>query len=280
MLAKDWVVCLVEPNKFEAQIMVDVLRAAGVDKVKTCPDSTAASDMLELYGANIIIASTEMGPLDGVAWTKQFRRSAHMRNRKAAIFMTSRAFSRTLAEDFRHAGANALIGKPISAKILIATINKVLANPRPFIDAAGYVGPCRRAGIVTAGAPKKRRKADASASAGEGPTLVNVIVDLALAVDAMLDGKGQVAACEAALKRVLAHAVNARDDAMMNACKAFGVQLALQNTPPEVMREALAACIAGLKDLATLDLALTAQREAVAAGVVQVVAKAATRRAA
>ena len=53
--------------------------------------------------------------------------------RQAAVFLTSRAFSRSLAEDCRHAGANALIGKPISAKVLTATISKVLSKPREFI---------------------------------------------------------------------------------------------------------------------------------------------------
>ena len=46
--------------------------------------------------------------------------------------LSSGAFSLAMAEQCRHAGANALIGKPISAKVLLATITKVLSKPREF----------------------------------------------------------------------------------------------------------------------------------------------------
>ena len=280
MQIKDWVVCLIEPNKFEAQIIVDLLRAAGCDKIKICPDSDAATNMLELYGANVIVASCEMGPADGVVWTKAFRRNQLMRNRKAAVFLTSRAFSRPLAEDCRHAGANALIGKPLSAKILVATINKVLTHPREFIDAPGYVGPCRRAGIVTAGAPKKRRKVDANAEAAAAPSMANVIASLARGVSELLDGKGSAPACEAALRHVQASATNAGDGPMMRACAAFALQLSNKNVSADATREALEACIQGVKDLAALDTSKTAERDAIAECVRQAVARAAAKRAA
>jgi CheY-like chemotaxis protein len=281
MHARDWIVCLIEPNKFEAQIILDLLRSAGVEKMKWLCDSEEALAALELYPANVIVASAEAAPMDGVAWTKAFRRTHQMFNRKAAVFLTSRAFSRTLAEECRHAGANALIGKPVSAKILNATIAKVLANPRPFIDASNYVGPCRRAGIVTAGAPKRRRQADVEAQdAPAGPTLDAAIASLARAVEEMIDGQGKADACEAALRHVQAYAVNAGDGPLMRTCAAITLQLGAKQVPPDAARIALQACMAGVKELARLDIADAPAREAVAERVRQAVAKAATRRAA
>ena len=49
---------------------------------------------------------------------------------------------------------------PAVAPARFFTINKVLAKPRPFVDSDVYVGPCRRAGIVSAGTGKYRRKSD------------------------------------------------------------------------------------------------------------------------
>lgn len=176
MNSGSWTACVIEPNKFERQIIVDLLRNAGVDKIKAFGDADAGLDTLEAYNANVVIVSFEIAPADAAAWTRGFRRNQNVLNRKAAIFITSSAFSRAMAEECRHAGANALIGKPLSAKVLTTTITKVLANPRPFIDAAGYVGPCRRAGIVTAGAPKKRRKADDEPTASkETQTLAHIV---------------------------------------------------------------------------------------------------------
>ena len=279
MHVRDWVVCLIEPNKFEAQIMADVLRGAGVDKIKFYTDSTEAMAALEGYGANVIVAAVESLPMDGVAWTRAIRRNQRAKNRKAAIFLTSRAFSRSLAEDCRHAGANALIGKPISAKILTATITKVLANPRPFIDAAGYVGPCRRAGIVTAGEPKRRRQADASAAAAPQVTLKDALLTLAQAAELMLDGKG-TAQCEAALKQVQGYAVSTSDGPMMRACAALTLQIQTQNQRPEVAREAVYACISGMTELSALELGKTTVRDGIAENIRAAVAKAAARRAA
>jgi CheY-like chemotaxis protein len=165
MDVKKWTVCIIEPNQFEGQIMFDLLRHAGVERLRVFGDAAVAAEALARFDANVIVASFEMAPLDGAAWTRAFRRNEKAANRKAAIFLTSAAFSRAMAEQCRLAGANALIGKPVSGKVLTATIRKVMGRPRPFVEAEGYVGPCRRAGIVTAGPSKKRRKADAEASA-------------------------------------------------------------------------------------------------------------------
>lgn len=160
MDVKTWKVCLIEPNKFEGRIIADILKSAGVERLKIFASQEDALQTLARNSCNVVIASYEMAPLNGAAWTRAFRRARALPGRKASIFITSNAFSRAMAEDCRHAGANALIGKPLSAKVLLETINKVLTRPRVFIEAEGYVGPCRRAGMVTAGAPGKRRKAD------------------------------------------------------------------------------------------------------------------------
>lgn len=173
MNPRTWTICVIEPNKFEAQIIVDLLRMGGAERIKVFHDAQDAASALEIYPADVVIASFDMTPVDGAAWTRAFRRNHRLANRKAAIFLTSRAFSRLIAEQCRHAGANALIGKPVSGKSLLATVQKVLAKPRPFIDneGEGYVGPCRRAGIVTT-ASTKRRRSDAELQAdAAGETL-------------------------------------------------------------------------------------------------------------
>lgn len=282
MNVKNWTVCVVEPNKFEGQIILDLLRAAGVEKVKVVTDQAAAIDLLEVYNANVVIASFEMAPLDGAAWTRAYRRNRKLPGRKAAIFITSGAFSLSMAEECRHAGANALIGKPISGKVLLATINKVLTQPREFIDAEGYVGPCRRAGIVTAGAPRKRRSADANPNeARPAMTLEQAVEALAAAAGAYAADGRKLEPCEQALRHVQAYAVNAGDGALMRACAAFALQLqSARSLRPEAARAALDACVSGVVQLAATPLEQAERREAIAEGVRQAVAKAAMQRAA
>jgi CheY-like chemotaxis protein len=282
MNVKTWTVCVIEPNKFEGQIIVDLLRNAGVEKVRLVADQDAALDLLEVYNANVVIASFEMAPLDGAAWTRIYRRSYKLPGRKQAIFITSGAFSLAMAEQCRHAGANALIGKPMSAKVLLATINKVLSKPREFIDAEGYVGPCRRAGIVTAGAPKARRRVDACGET-KAPvlTLDQAIEALAAAAGAYAVDARKVDACETALRFVQAYAVNAGDGPLMRACAAFALQVnASRSQRNDAARAALETCINGVVQLAAMGADKTDAREAVAEQVRQAVAKAAMQRAA
>lgn len=282
MDVRNWTVLVVEPNKYEGQIILDLLRNAGVDKVKFVTDQAAAVDLLEVYNANVVIASFEMAPLDGAAWTRAYRRNHKLPGRKQAIFVTSGAFSLAMAEQCRHAGANALIGKPISAKVLTATISKVLSKPREFIDAQGYVGPCRRAGIVTAGAPKKRRKIDESEGGTPDPKTLQTIVEaLVAAAAAYALDTNKLEGCEQALRQVQAYAVNSGDGPLMRACAAFALQLSsAKGLRPEAVRASLEVCVNGVVKLVSLGADQASRREEIAEGVRQAVGKASMQRAA
>ena len=281
MQPRDWNICLIEANKYEAQIMIDLLRTAGCEKVKVVADSASALDALEIVAANIVIASVEAQPIDGITWTKTFRRSLKVVNRKAAIFLTSHAFSRSMAEECRHAGVNALIGKPVSGKILVATLTKVMTSPREFIDAPGYVGPCRRAGIVTAGTTQRRRKIDEAALAeAEASTLIGAVATMSRTTNSFIAGTAEVGQCQAALKKVQSYAVNAGDGPLMRACAAFGLQLSSKGLRPDAAKAALEACTAGITELAATAVEETERRDAMAESVRQAVAKAAALRAA
>jgi CheY-like chemotaxis protein len=161
MVAREWSVHLLEPNKFEAKLVLDLLRNAGVEKIQVMNDGDEAVERLRLaHPAQLILVTLDCPALDALDWTRRFRRDMVIPCRRAPIFLMTKALTRAVAENCRHAGANAIIGKPTSSAALTNTIKKVLANPRPFIDAAGYVGPCRRAGIVTTHSPHHRRRSD------------------------------------------------------------------------------------------------------------------------
>lgn len=279
MNAKDWNICLIEPNRFEAQIMLDMLRGAGAEKIKIIADSKSAMEALELFAPNVIIAAVESTPMGGVAWTRLFRRNRRVANHAAAIFLTSRAFSRSLAEECRHAGVNALIGKPLSAKSLVTTITKVLGNPRQFMNEEGYVGPCRRGGIVAARPAQERRKIGENKSA-EGGAVTLAVAALAKAVSGLTTGAVEVEACQVALAGVQAYAVNAGDGPLMRACAAFGLQLSAKGLRWETAKAALEACVAGVTELAATSVDDTERRDALAENVRQAVAKAASLKAA
>ncbi|MET0182008.1 MAG: response regulator [Caulobacterales bacterium] len=276
---RDWNIALIEPNKWDAQIQIDLLKAAGVTKLRRFKDSAEALEALELFPANIVIMEFDCPPLNGVEWTKQFRRGHHLANRKAPVFQLSHAVSRQLAENCRHAGANAIIGKPLSSATLISTIKKVLANPRPFIDAENYVGPCRRAGIVTAGMSRTRRKSDSDAPV---MSMQDALADLPRAVTALASATGELLrgkttsplACRDAFKSLMAIVKSAQDEALMRACAGFASQL--ESDPrKENYKPALAQRMDHLAKCAAITIDQRGAREALAKNVAQAVKSAA-----
>jgi CheY-like chemotaxis protein len=160
MDVRRWSVVIVTPNRFEGRLIVDALKGAGAMRVRAVPDSDVALEQVAHELTSAVIVDLDAIPRDGLTWVRTMRRDQQNRSRAAPVFLLARALTPTVAEACRHAGANAVIGLPVSTATLLNTITRVRAKPRPFVEADGYVGPCRRAGIVTAGAGSRRRTSD------------------------------------------------------------------------------------------------------------------------
>lgn len=154
---------IIAATRFEAQTLTDQLRAINVGVLRSTIDTAHALDDITLVPADLIFVARECKPMSGTEWVRLFRRAIDCSARKAAVFMIAPRLTASVAELCRNAGANAIIGKPASAATIRNTISKVLAKPRPFIETSVYVGPCRRAGIITSRSAKRRRN-DAQAA--------------------------------------------------------------------------------------------------------------------
>ena len=155
----EWRPAVITSAKFEAQIIFDLLRNAAVADVLTFCDSAYALEGLRGARANMVLVSLA-NETSALGWVRVLRRTVDHSLRKAPVLIISGQLTAAQAERFRHAGANAIVAKPMSTATLTGVVKKVLARPRPFIESAVYVGPCRRAGIVTAGPDKRRRQVD------------------------------------------------------------------------------------------------------------------------
>lgn len=165
MEPRTWTVVLISSNKFEAKIHADLIRDSGAGRVHVIPFSEHAAAEVDRLSANIILLTVDAAPELCLDWIRTLRRASNSRAQQAFVFLISHALTVSLAERCRRAGANAVIGLPVSSATMLNTIKKVLAKPRPFIESEAYCGPCRRAGIVTAGAGKYRRKSDSQRAA-------------------------------------------------------------------------------------------------------------------
>jgi CheY-like chemotaxis protein len=155
-------VAIVTANRFEAKLVGDVLHAAGAPRAVFIDHSDEALAALSSDACNIVLVDLDATPVPGLDFVRALRRNARSRSRRALVFLLTRKLTASVVEACRLSGANAVIGLPVSNATLLTTIKRVIANPRPFVEENGYVGPCRRAGIISAGRGSGRCRSDTS----------------------------------------------------------------------------------------------------------------------
>ncbi|MBE7217792.1 MAG: response regulator [Caulobacteraceae bacterium] len=159
------VVLLVEPNVAEQDLLVQMLTGFGVRNVRRCQDTLEARSALATLDVGLIVldASAPDGrAYDFVAW---LRREAPDSRRFLPVLMLKGHVQASQVRRARDCGANFVIAKPISARVLLDRISWLGSEPRGFLAIeGGYAGPDRR--FRTDGPPpgaQGRRKEDAPA---------------------------------------------------------------------------------------------------------------------
>lgn len=137
-------VLLVDDNANMRKVVSAILKAAGVRKIREADDGLQALKVFQAEEIDIIFTDLMMHPVDGLAFIRWIRTSTASPNPYVPIIMmTGHATQRTLNEA-RMAGVTEFLAKPLTARGVMHRINEIINNPRPFVRATGYFGPCRR----------------------------------------------------------------------------------------------------------------------------------------
>jgi CheY-like chemotaxis protein len=100
--------------------------------------------VLDDWGADVAIVDFRMDPMDGVTFTERVRRDPGSKNPFLPIIMLTGYAEKGRVLEARDAGVTEMMTKPVTAKALVARLNAVILNPRPFIRTQTYFGPDRR----------------------------------------------------------------------------------------------------------------------------------------
>ena len=125
-------------------MMRTVLTAAGLNKVVLIDEPRRALEILcaEPFDAVFVEAAAR---LDDVSFALAVRRSSLALNPMIPIFAVYSGARRRDVEKERDDGITDVICRPVSPKTIADKLRLALAAPRPFIAAAGFFGPDRRA---------------------------------------------------------------------------------------------------------------------------------------
>lgn len=142
-------ILVVEDNDSARRMVSDLLRAIGFKRLLQARTGEEAIALIEGHNPDILLVDWGLPGMSGLELVSQIRQAAVMEDKRfpnpkvPVVMLTARQRSLDVA-DARNAGVDEFVVKPFSTTSLLRAVQAVLLNPRPFIIAAGYVGPCRR----------------------------------------------------------------------------------------------------------------------------------------
>lgn len=151
-------VLLLEDNARALDVLSTILRGFRVRDFHQCQSAEDAKRFLRTNPVDLILADCEMPEEDGIAFTRWVRSDPDAPNFTVPLVLFSAFTSEAQLRAVRDAGANMIVAKPIVPSVLLARIEWVARNHRPFVVSDGYRGPDRRfkSGCAPVGGEERR----------------------------------------------------------------------------------------------------------------------------
>jgi CheY-like chemotaxis protein len=135
---------LVDDNPQSLDILTQVVNGFGVRNLSRVLSGEEARDHLKRQQVDLLITDAQMPGMDGYDLITWLRREGGEPNRFIPVIIVTGHTRQSDVLKGRDCGANYIITKPISPKILLERIFWVAKSERLFIEAPTYVGPDRR----------------------------------------------------------------------------------------------------------------------------------------
>ena len=177
-------VLLLQNNQAELDIMGQVFIGFGVRAIRKCLTLAEADDCIRSGVVfDLLIVDCDMPGGAGFDFVTRVRRMEDGDNRLAPIMLVSGHTIPSSITRARDCGANFVVAKPITPKVMFDRVMWLAREERQFVVSDGYVGPDRR--HKTFGPPagmKGRRHDDVSSKLGKasGPDMSQSDIDAML----------------------------------------------------------------------------------------------------
>lgn len=160
-------VLVVDDNPQAVELLCGVLDGFGMRRFKRAVGVDEAKEACADAVFDLILTDAQMPGVDGYEFIRWLRRSADEQARLTPAIIVTAHTRRSQVAKARDCGANFIIAKPITPKIILERIIWVAQSTRLFIETETYIGPDRR--FKKGGPPAEfgvgRRKDDAEAAA-------------------------------------------------------------------------------------------------------------------
>jgi CheY-like chemotaxis protein len=160
-------VLVVDDNMQAVELLCGVLDGFGMRKFKRAISFEEAKEACTETAFDLILTDAQMPGVDGYEFIRWLRRSSDEQVRLTPAIIVTAHTRRSQVTKARDCGANFIIAKPITPKIILERIIWVAQSTRLFVETETYIGPDRR--FRKAAPPSEygvgRRSGDAEAAA-------------------------------------------------------------------------------------------------------------------
>lgn len=147
----------------------DLLRSAGHRDLVQAGSEAELRNLVDQHRPRIVIMAANFPGVSGLTFAKQIRSGYNFVPRETSVILTTAAPTRSFLEAARAVGVDEVVAVPFTTQALMARTRSVIERPRPFVDCATYVGPCRRRVMLQDYRGPLRRAEDPAQAAPAGP---------------------------------------------------------------------------------------------------------------
>lgn len=138
-------VLVLDDNRFQQQVLRMILIGLGVKDVAAAKDVDEALQIMSEKKFDLVIADYRLGGKSGADFTRLVRGARDGAGDRfiPIIACTSDTMPEVIRE-LRDAGADEILGKPVSAQSVATKIDAVINARRRFVSSSNFFGPDRR----------------------------------------------------------------------------------------------------------------------------------------
>jgi CheY-like chemotaxis protein len=138
-------VLVLDDNRFQQQVLRMILIGLGVRQVAVAKDVDEALQVMNEQKFDLVIADYRLGGKSGADFTRLVRGARDgAGDRFMPIIACTSDTMPEIIRELRDAGADEILGKPVSPQSVAAKIDAVINARRRFVSTSNFFGPDRR----------------------------------------------------------------------------------------------------------------------------------------
>jgi CheY-like chemotaxis protein len=137
-------VLVLDDHRFQQQVIRMILLGLGVQNVVAAKDVDEALRLMADQRFDLVIADYRLGGKSGAEFTRLVRGAHEGSDRFIPIIACTADTMPDVIKELRDAGADEILGKPVSPQSVCAKIDAVMNARRRFVSSSDFFGPDRR----------------------------------------------------------------------------------------------------------------------------------------